>query len=39
MIPVAFTTAVVVLTAVGQMTPRWNGIPDIRPPPSFFVSM
>src|SRR5258707_11619199 len=35
----AFTTAILVFAAVGQMTARWNGIPALRPPPTFLVSM
>jgi hypothetical protein len=38
MSPLAPTTAIVVLAAVGHTTARWNGITAARPPPPFFVS-
>ena len=37
--PLALTTAVSTLAAFGQMTARWNGIPEFSPPPGFLVSM
>ncbi len=37
--PLAFTTATLALAAVGQSTARWNGMPALRPPPVFLVSM
>src|SRR5215469_2183168 len=39
MIPFAPTTAIAVPAAPGQMTARWNGMPELRPPPMFLVSM
>src|SRR5690349_15725049 len=35
--PVALTTAILVLAAVGQITARWNGMPSASPPPRFLV--
>ena len=39
MIPLAPTTAVLTFAAVGQITARWNGMPELSPPPWFLVSM
>ena len=39
MIPVDPTTAVLTFAAVGQITARWNGMPELSPPPWFLVSM
>src|SRR5215831_12205904 len=36
--PVALTTAILVLAADAHMTARWNGIPSASPPPRFLVS-
>jgi len=39
MVPLARTTAVLTFAAVGQITARCNGMPELRPPPWFLVSM
>src|SRR5690348_3221882 len=36
--PAAFTTAILVLAAFGQITARWNGMPSASPPARFLVS-